>query len=150
MKVWGLEKQGLGYRWFQTGNERRKSGVYFQSVGAGGRPVLPTNDIDYTEVAPTIYREGGPGCDFKDSKKPEALLNLLMNICTKPGELVIDFFAGSGVTLAVGVKRGRRVIAIENDPTALAIIRQRLENLRRGADLDGVAHEFDLRIHGAG
>jgi len=31
IKVYGLENAGLGYRWFQTGNDKRNSGVYFQS-----------------------------------------------------------------------------------------------------------------------
>lgn len=148
IRVWGLELQGLGYRWFQTGNRRRRSGVYFQSLGAAGRPILPSNDIDYTEVVPTIYREGGPGCDFKDSKKPEALLRLLMEIGTRPGDLVLDFYAGSGTTLAVGIKLVRPVIAIECDPRALSIIHTRLENLRAGRDLDGIAHRFEVACKG--
>ncbi len=147
IRVWGLECDGLGYRWFQTGNERRRSGVYFQSLATAGRPILPSNDIDYTEVVPTIYREGGPGCDFKDSKKPEALLQMLMDICTKPGDLVMDFYAGSGTTLAVGIKSDRQVITIENDPSAFEVICTRLQNLRTGQDVDAVRRQFKIRIH---
>jgi adenine-specific DNA-methyltransferase len=147
IRVWGLEREGLGYRWFQTGNERRRSGVYFQSIATAGRPILPSNDIDYTEVVPTVYREGGPGCDFKDSKKPEVLLQLLMSMCTQRGDLVIDFFAGSGTTLAVGIKTGRPVIAVENDPNALGVIATRLGNLRNGKDLDGVKHRFQIKTY---
>ena len=88
--MYGLENAGLGYRWFQTGNERRDSGVYFQSQLNAGRPILPCNDLDYTGIVPIIYREGSPGCDFKDSKKPEALLRYLLEICTKPGDMILD------------------------------------------------------------
>lgn len=145
IKVWGLENEGLGYRWFQTGNERRRSGVYFQSQLNAGRPILPSNDLDFTEVVPTIYKEGGPGCDFKDSKKPEALLRFLIEICTEPGDTVLDPYAGSGTMLAVAVKTGRSAVLIENDPAALRVFRQRAENLRQGRDLDGLQHRFTLQ-----
>lgn len=144
VRVWGLENQGLGYRWFQTGNARRKSGVYFQSQLNAGRPILPSNDLDYTEVVPTIYREGGPGCDFKDSKKPEALLNFLLTSCTEPGDWVLDPFAGSGTTLASAVKLGRRAVLIENHADAVSIIRQRMSNLQVGKDIDGVKYAFNV------
>lgn len=144
LKVQGLERGGLGYRWFQTGNGKRKSGVYFQSQLAAGRPLLPANDLDFTEVVPTIYREGGPGCDFKDSKKPEALLRFLMEICTRPGDTVLDPYAGSGTTLAVAVKMGRSAVVIENDRGSLKILKRRVRNLKTGRDLDGVKHEFSL------
>jgi adenine-specific DNA-methyltransferase len=144
IKVYGLENAGLGYRWFQTGNERRNSGVYFQSQLNAGRPVLPCNDLDYTEVVPTIYREGGPGCDFKDSKKPEALLRFLLGICTQPGDLVLDPYGGSGTTLGVAVKMKRRSVLIDDSPASCAIIKQRAKNLQEGNDTDGLRHFFEL------
>jgi len=143
-KVYGLENAGLGYRWFQTGNEKRNSGVYFQSQLNAGRPILPCNDLDYTEIVPTIYREGGPGCDFKDSKKPEALLRLLLEICTRPGDVVLDPYGGSGTTLAVAVKMKRFSALIENNDASVAIIKQRIKNLETGADLDGLRHFFEV------
>jgi adenine-specific DNA-methyltransferase len=144
IKVYGLENAGLGYRWFQTGSEKRNSGIYFQSQLNAGRPILPCNDLDYTEIVPTIYREGGPGCDFKDSKKPEALLRLLIEICTRPGDVVLDPYGGSGTTLAVAVKMKRFSALIENNTASVAIIKQRIKNLETGADLDGLRHFFDV------
>jgi adenine-specific DNA-methyltransferase len=144
IKVHGLEKEGLGYRWFETGNERRDSGVYYQSQLNSGRPILPTNDLDYTEVVPTIYKEGGPGCDFKDSKKPEALLQFLMSICTLPGDLVFDPFGGSGTTIATAIKQGRIGFTAENNPMAINVIENRLRNLADGKD-NGAPYAFEVR-----
>jgi adenine-specific DNA-methyltransferase len=143
-KVYGLEQAGLGYRWFQTGNEKRNSGVYFQSQLNSGRPILPCNDLDYTEIVPTIFREGGPGCDFKDSKKPEALLRFLMEICTKPGDMVLDPYGGSGTTLGVAVKMKRISVLVDDSVASAAIIKQRAKNLKNGYDVDALRHFFDL------
>lgn len=145
IKVWGLEKEGLGYRWFQTGNKKRKSGVYFQSQLTAGRLVLPSNGLDFTEVVPTIYKEGGPNCDFQDSKKPEELLRFLMQICTKPEDIVLDPFAGSGTTLAVAVKMQRSAVLIENNSNTIEIIKRRINNLHSGLDLDGKKYKFDVK-----
>jgi DNA modification methylase len=98
--------------------------------------------LDYTEVVPSIYREGGAGCDYKDSKKPERLLSFLMEYCTRPGDLVLDPFAGSGTTLACAVKADRLAVIIEKNADAMALIRRRIENLRMGLDIDATRYTF--------
>ncbi|MEY4902735.1 MAG: hypothetical protein RLZZ292_550 [Bacteroidota bacterium] len=146
IKVHGLEKEGLGYRWFQSQDEKRNSGVYFQSSLTAGRPILPSNDLDYTEIVPMVYKEGGEGCDFKDSKKPEQLLAFILNICSKKGDLVGDFYGGSGTTLATAIKLKRACIVGENNASSFAIIQKRLDNLKNGLDLDQIKYTFDIEI----
>ncbi len=50
-----------------------------------------------------------PGCN----PKPEKLLSSIIHIASKPGDVVLDSFAGSGTTGAVAHKMGRRWIMIE-------------------------------------
>ena len=45
--------------------------------------------------------------------KPERLIQRILEIGTQPGDLVLDFFVGSGTTAAVAHKMGRRYIAVE-------------------------------------
>lgn len=45
--------------------------------------------------------------------KPERLIARMLHIATNPGDLVLDFFVGSGTTAAVAHKMGRRWIAVE-------------------------------------
>ena len=49
------------------------------------------------------------------TQKPENLLRRVIQSCTKPGELVLDFFAGSGTTAAVAHKLGRKWVAVESN-----------------------------------
>ena len=51
------------------------------------------------------------------TQKPVDLLAMLIGQYTKPGELVLDPFAGSGSTLKAAQLTGRRAIGIELDPT---------------------------------
>ncbi len=64
--------------------------------------------------------------------KPEALLERIIQISTKPGDLVLDFFAGSGTTAAVACKMGRRFIAIEQMSYINTITKVRLQKVLEG------------------
>jgi adenine-specific DNA-methyltransferase len=64
--------------------------------------------------------------------KPEALLERIIQIATKEGDLVLDFFAGSGTTAAVAHKMGRRWIAIEQMDYVETITRVRLQKVLAG------------------
>ena len=58
-----------------------------------------------------ISDEGG--VKFVNSKKPEKILYRLIKMITKPNDIILDFFLGSGTTAAVAHKMGRRYIGIE-------------------------------------
>ena len=51
--------------------------------------------------------------DLFATPKPERLLQRIIHIATNPGDLVLDFFLGSGTTTAVAHKMGRQYIGIE-------------------------------------
>jgi site-specific DNA-methyltransferase (adenine-specific) len=63
------------------------------------------------------------------SQKPEALLERIMTALTLPGDLVVDPYAGSGTTLAVAARLGRRFIGIDESEVALSMASQRLERM---------------------
>lgn len=54
------------------------------------------------------------------SQKPEALISLIMESCTKPGDLCVDFFAGSGTLANVAHKAGRRYYSCDIGKVAIA------------------------------
>ncbi len=60
------------------------------------------------------------------TQKPLALLRFLIRCHTNPGDLVGDFFCGSGTTLVAALLEGRRAFGSDISPDALAIARQRL------------------------
>jgi adenine-specific DNA-methyltransferase len=58
-----------------------------------------------------LANEGG--VEFKRGKKPEELLKRIIALATDPGDIVLDFFLGSGTTGAVAMKCHRRFIGVE-------------------------------------
>ena len=64
------------------------------------------------------------------TQKPETLLAMIVAAASKPGDIVMDCFAGSGTTLAVAEKLGRRWIGIDSGKLAIYTIQKRLLNLK--------------------
>ena len=65
-----------------------------------------------------------------DTQKPEALLERIVCASSEPGSIVLDFFCGSGTTLAVAERLGRRWIGCDLGRFAVHTSRKRLLELR--------------------
>jgi adenine-specific DNA-methyltransferase len=70
--------------------------------------------------------------------KPELLLERILRISTKPGDLVLDSFAGSGTTGAVAHKMQRRWLMVELGEHCDTHIIPRLQKVVDGADQGGI------------
>lgn len=71
--------------------------------------------------------------------KPEALLERVIHVASDPGDLVLDVFAGSGTTLAVAHKMGRRWIGVEGSTDVFAsYLVPRLDAVVAGRDAGGI------------
>lgn len=80
-----------------------------------------------------------PDVEVFDTPKPESLLERIIHIATKPGEMVVDIFGGSGTTAAVAHKMRRRwFVAERNAETVLNFLLPRLQRVIEGTDPDGV------------
>ncbi|HEG2582162.1 TPA: site-specific DNA-methyltransferase [Campylobacter lari] len=84
------------------------------------------SDIQYNNLA----SEGN--CDFTNAKKPEALLQRIIEISTDENDLIMDFFVGSGTTLAVAHKMKRKWIGIEQMDYIETITKERLKKVIEG------------------
>ena len=73
-----------------------------------------------------------------DTPKPERLIERIIHIATKPGDLVLDSFLGSGTTAAVAHKMGRRYIGIEMGDHAYTHCKARLDKVIAGEDQGGI------------
>jgi modification methylase len=60
------------------------------------------------------------------TQKPEALLYRILLACTKPGDVVLDPFFGTGTTGAVARRLGRRWLGIEREPAYVKVARERI------------------------
>lgn len=70
-----------------------------------------------------------------DTQKPEDLIKIFILASTNDGDLVADFFCGSGTTLSVAEKLGRRWIGCDLSKYAIHTTRKRLMNIHNSKDL---------------
>jgi site-specific DNA-methyltransferase (adenine-specific) len=113
LKAFGTKKQRAD---FSSGH--RKPGVEdAETLGP------PLSDVWEVGVIAAIGRErtGYP------TQKPEALLERVIRSSSNEGDLVLDPFCGSGTTLVVAERLGRRWIGIDVAPVAVELTRKRLE-----------------------
>lgn len=103
-----------------------------EGVPTASRPLTDIwTDIGWEGIA----REGG--VRYKQGKKPERLVARCLQLTTRPGDRVLDCYAGSGTTAAVAHKMGRRWVAVEAGP-AITLARDRLDRVVAGQDPTGV------------
>lgn len=79
-----------------------------------------------------------------DTQKPEALLKRLITASTNPGDIVLDFFAGSGTTGAVAHKMKRQYILIEQLEEHTKILQERLKKVIAG-EQGGISKEVNWK-----
>ena len=85
------------------------------------RGKLPTDVWWHTIVSPTGKEKTG-----YPTQKPEGVLRRMIAASTRPGDYVLDFFAGSGTTGAAARALDRRFVLIDENPEAIDVMRRRL------------------------
>ncbi len=70
--------------------------------------------------------KGEDGSKAHPTQKPEALLYRILLACTKPGDVVLDPFFGTGTTGAVARRLGRKWIGIEKETAYVKVARERI------------------------
>lgn len=143
--------------WFCT-----KSDKYYFDVNAvklKRRVIAPYTDSegtpkDWEETENGSYRLTHPSNIWTDltvpfwsmpentehpTQKPEKLLAKIILASSRPGDLVLDPFLGSGTTSVVAKKLGRRYVGIEMDTTFCCLAEKRLELAGRDGSIQGYA-----------
>ena len=84
------------------------------------RGKLPTDTWWHTIVSPTGKEKTG-----YPTQKPLGVLRRILQASSRPGDLVLDFFAGSGTTGAAALELGRSFLLVDSNPQALRVMRKR-------------------------
>lgn len=87
------------------------------------------------------------GLDFSFSK-PESVVAFLLNAVSKPGDIVLDFFLGSGTTAAVAHKMNRRYIGIDQMDYIETTACQRLKKVIK-AEQGGISQSVNWQGGGS-
>ncbi len=97
-------------------------------------PGVPLQDLwlDINTVQPQAFERTGYA-----TQKPEELLERIIKLGTNEGDLIADFFCGSGTTTAVAEKLGRKWIATDLGKFAVHTTRKRMIGVQRQLKAEG-------------
>ena len=74
----------------------------------------------------TIVPTGGKEKTGYPTQKPLGVLERIIKVHTEPGDIVLDFFAGSGTTGEAAARHDRGFVLIDDNPEAIAVMSKRL------------------------
>ncbi|MDR3707184.1 MAG: site-specific DNA-methyltransferase [Capsulimonadaceae bacterium] len=105
----------------------------------------PHDEVGHTDESKKEIQALFGKQDAFDTPKPERLIQRIIQIATKPGDLVLDSFLGSGTTAAVAHKMHRRWIGVELGEHADTLCIPRLKKVIDGEDPGGVTSAVDWK-----
>ena len=93
-------------------------------VGAekAARGKTPTDVWWHTIVSPTGKEKTGYA-----TQKPLGILERIVRVHSNPGDMVLDFFAGSGTTGEAALRNGRRFVMVDASADAVSVMEKRLQ-----------------------
>jgi len=97
---------------------------------------VPISDV-WSDIATFQTIVNSPEILDYPTQKPEKLLKRVIDASSNPGDLICDFFCGSGTTLAVAEKLGRKWIGSDLGKFAIHTTRKRMIDVQRQLKSDG-------------
>ena len=163
-KIYALKKdiQKSGDKFKEFAKENKSKGIVDEYVTSDGRKILVYQGGMLSPLALRVVEENGKkyygklisdfwwdigatpskegGVKLKSGKKPEKLIKRIIELSTNPGDIILDFFMGTGTTCAVAHKMERQYIGVEqlNYEENSAVVR--LKNVING-DQTGISKE---------
>ena len=111
-----------------------EQGKVFYSIKSAGREYRYYEDeyINPGDVWNDIshLQQKDPNRTGYDTQKPEKLIERILKVSTRAGDLVMDLFAGSGTLPAVAQKHGRNWVAVDSSIFSLHVTRKRIINIQ--------------------
>jgi len=136
-----------GNIWFgKTGNgvPRLKKFLRDKKIGLTPHTLWTADQVGTNDEAKKNLLQLFPGQAVFDTPKPERLISRILHIATNPGDIVLDPYLGSGTTVAVAHKMGRRCLGLEQGEHAVTYCARRMELVIDGDD-GGVSADYDWR-----
>jgi modification methylase len=115
--------------WAARDEKARKYVFNYEALKAGNEDVQVRSDWTLPLCTGSERLKDKDGDKVHPTQKPESLLARVLLSSTKPGDVVLDPFFGSGTTGAVAKKLSRRFIGIERDKTYAKAAKTRIDEV---------------------
>lgn len=136
--IWDKRTPGLGWRF------RRQHEMLLFSHREGGRLRWADNAVSVPNIV-SMSNHWKSFVKEHPNQKPTELFSYICGLVTRPGDIVVDPFMGSGTTGVSAIRMGTMFRGIELDENYLDIARRRIEDeLRRAEFLEPRVQDMSL------
>lgn len=115
--IWAQKERGASYTFNHHALKQLNEGLQMRSDW-------------YFSICSGKERLRDNGTKVHTTQKPLALIYRIITACTKPGDLILDPFFGTGTTGVAAISLKRNFIGFERDPHYVSMAQKRLENVR--------------------
>lgn len=147
------DEDGRVYRRRQRGKDSNGNPIWHKQYldESKGIPLTTVwSDIKQVYANPQAYKQSNRSSseiefEFGNSgQKPEKLIKRILEMCTSEGDVVLDFFGGSGTTAATSLKMNRKFISIEQMESQMNVeINRLVENIN--GKISGISKDVDWK-----
>ena len=116
--------------WASREADNKKYTFNYDALKVGNEDLQMRSDWLFPLCTGSERLKGDDGRKVHPTQKPEALLHRLITASSKPGDVVLDPFFGTGTTGAVAKRLGRHFVGVERDPDYIAAAERRLADVR--------------------
>lgn len=148
-KVPDMGDDSESHRYFYSAPIGNKNGGYYQGMPTSSSITKKrySNFYNFEKEYNNVSNQGN--VEFRNGKKPEELIKFLIDIFSKPNDIVLDYHLGSGTTAAVAHKMERQFIGIEQMDSQINLSINRINNVING-ELSGISEDEDIQWQGGG
>jgi len=115
--------------WASRDQAARRYTFNYEALKAGNEDIQVRSDWTIALCTGEERLKGRDGRKLHPTQKPEALLARVILASSRPGDLVLDPFCGTGTTGAVAKRLGRRFIGIEREAAYRAAAETRIAEM---------------------
>lgn len=133
---WEIE-QGKGLKTYVSKDTSKTKKQVLDLITGPGAEFVAVGDVWNNQMIRFSQTTGYP------TEKPEDLLKYIINASTDEGDLVLDFFGGSGTTIAVAEKLNRRWITCDLGKLSYFTMQKRILQIQESKDLDDKSKKYN-------
>lgn len=144
-----IEKNNIWFGKDGNGAPRLKKFLTEAKTGITPETLWLAKDVGTNDIAKKELIKMFSQLDVFDTPKPESLIQRILQIASDPNDLIVDSFLGSGTTVSVAHKMGRKYIGIEMGDHAYTHCKVRLDKVIDGSDQGGISEAVNWKGGGA-
>ena len=115
--------------WASRDSEGKGYTFNYDALKAGNDDLQVRSDWLFPICTGAERLKDGAGRKAHPTQKPEALLHRILTASTRPGDVVLDPFFGTGTTGAVARRLGRHFVGVEREPAYIAAAEARIASV---------------------